>query len=226
MTLPNNNHSQKPLATTQKFTEIIDIIDSVVVMQGGNACMVLEVVAANFALLSPEEQQSKLFAYAGLLNSLSFPVQILVRNKRVDVSSYVKELAAAEAQTHNALLAKHIHLYKEFVGNLVKVNVVLNKTFYMVLPFSALEAGLGSAKQMLSQNPAEMANFAETANKILRNKAETLRGQINKFALSSKILNKEELTQLYYGLYNDQPMDLTHAVGDASITMIKHDTEA
>lgn len=213
--------AQTKQATTQKFTEIVDIVDSVVVMSGGAASMVIEVVASNFALLSPEEQQSKLYAYAGLLNSLTFPVQILVRNKRVDVSSYIKELAEAESATTNPLLAKHISMYKQFVSNLVKVNVVLNKTFYLVIPFSSLEAGFGGAKHMVQTTPEDIKNIADTANKILRSKAESLRGQINKFALSSKILGKEELTHLFYDIYNDQTIDMTEALKDINQTLIK-----
>lgn len=220
MKLPKAESKQ---ATTQKFTEIVDIIDSVVVMNGGSACMVIEVVASNFALLSPEEQQSKLYAYAGLLNSLTFPIQIIVRNKRVDVSSYVNELAEAERATTNPLLAKHISMYKQFVSNLVKVNVVLNKTFYIVLTFSSLEAGFGGAKHMVQTTPDDIKNIAETANKILRSKAESIRGQINKFALSSKVLKKEELTSVFYDIYNDETIDINAALGDIKQSMIKQE---
>lgn len=218
MNLPTAHAKQ---ATTQKFTDIIDIIGSVVIMTGGSACMVIEVVAANFALLSPEEQQSKLYAYAGLLNSLTYPIQILIRNKRVDVSSYVTELAQAEHATTNPLLAKHISMYKQFVMNLVRVNVVLNKTFYIIIPFSSLEAGFGGAKHMVQTTPQDIENIADTANKILRTKAESLRGQINKFALSSKVLGKEELTNLFYDIYNDHTIDMTEALGDINQAMIK-----
>ena len=79
---------QKAHSSTQKFTEIVDIIDNVVILEGGKACMIIEVTGTNFALLSQKEQDSKIFSYASLLNSLSFPLQILIRNKRVDISSY------------------------------------------------------------------------------------------------------------------------------------------
>lgn len=220
MKLPIPNQTAKGQATTQKFTEILDIIGSVVLMDGGNACMVIEVMAANFALLSPEEQQTKLFAYAGLLNSLTFTVQILVRNKRVDVSSYIKELEHAESTTANMQLKQHIGMYKQFVSNLVRVNVVLNKTFYMVIPFSSLEAGFSGAAASF-KNPSDLEAFADTANKILHNKAESLRSQINKFALSSKILGKEELVKLYYDFYNEHPINAEEALTDVTNTMIR-----
>src|SRR6185503_18599125 len=111
---------------------IVDIVDEVVILEGGKACMIIEVTGTNFALLSQKEQDSRIFSYASLLNSLSFPLQILIRNKRVDISSYLKELEDAEKKTQNRLLAQHISQYRDFVREMVKVNVVLNKNFYLV----------------------------------------------------------------------------------------------
>src|SRR6266550_3126397 len=82
----NTMAAQKIHATTQKFTEIVDFIDNIVVLEGGAACMIIEITASNFALLSRREQDTRIFAYASLLNSLSFPIQILIRNKRIDIS--------------------------------------------------------------------------------------------------------------------------------------------
>src|SRR5688572_6612812 len=117
-------------ATTQKFTEIADITDHAVILDGGNACLIIEVTGSNFALLSQKEQESKIVSYASLLNSLTFPIQILIRNKRVDITSYLKELENHEQNTKNDLLATHIKLYRNFVHEMIRVNVVLSKQFY------------------------------------------------------------------------------------------------
>ena len=69
--------AQKIHSTTQKFTEIVDFADDIVLLEGGNACMIIEITASNFALLSKREQDSRIVSYAGMLNSLSFPIQIL-----------------------------------------------------------------------------------------------------------------------------------------------------
>ena len=73
-----NRPARKINATTQKFIEIEDIVDNIVLLSGGQACMVMEVVATNFALQSIEEQQVKILSYASLLNSLSFSIQIVI----------------------------------------------------------------------------------------------------------------------------------------------------
>src|SRR5438270_831213 len=143
--------AQKIHATTQKFTEIVDFADDIVILEGGNACMIIEITASNFALLSKREQDSRIFAYAGLLNSLSFPIQILIRNRRMDISIYIKELEEVITNTKNPQLAAYVEYYAAFVKEMVTVNVVLNKSFYIVVPFSSLEMGVTGAANQVQQ---------------------------------------------------------------------------
>src|SRR5579859_875561 len=53
---------------------------------------VLEVRGANYTLLSEEDQETLMTGYRTFLKSLTFPVQILIRNHPLDLSSYVKRL--------------------------------------------------------------------------------------------------------------------------------------
>jgi hypothetical protein len=71
-------------ATTQSFIEIEDIQEDIVLLKDNSAVVVIEVGAVNFWLLSAEEQSSMIYSYASLLNSLSFPVQVLILSKRID----------------------------------------------------------------------------------------------------------------------------------------------
>jgi wyosine [tRNA(Phe)-imidazoG37] synthetase (radical SAM superfamily) len=60
-------------STTQRFTEIEDINHDIAMFSDGSCSMVLSTTAVNFGLLSENEQEALIYAYAGLLNSLSFP---------------------------------------------------------------------------------------------------------------------------------------------------------
>ena len=81
--MTNSTTKQSPTkATTQSFTEIEEIQDDVVLMRDFSAVTVVEVGAVNFWLLSQDEQVSMIQSYSNLLNSLSFPVQILIVSKK------------------------------------------------------------------------------------------------------------------------------------------------
>src|SRR5438270_8196608 len=110
--------------STQKFTEILDIKENIVLLEGGNACNVIRVTATNFALLSREEQDGKMFAYASLLNSLSSPVQILVKSKKVQILPYLKLLDAEVKKAANPRIASFVQQYRNFVENMVTVSTV------------------------------------------------------------------------------------------------------
>ncbi len=194
--------AQKISASTQQFTEIEDIVDNIVLLRGGRACLVIEITASNFALLSKRDQDTKIYAYAAFLNSLTFPIQILIRNKRVDISSYLKLLEAEEQKTQNPMLARQIRLYREFIHEMVKINVVLNKTFYVVLAYSSLEGGVAGASPT-AKSATQREIFLENARKNLLGKAESVHGQLRRFAMATKTLGKEDLVRLFYDIFNE-----------------------
>lgn len=192
--------AQKVHASTQQFTEIDDIVDEIVLLRGGNACLIIEITASNFALLSKRDQDTKIYSYAAFLNSLTFPVQIIIRNKRVDITSYLKLLEEEELKTTNQMLSRHIRLYREFIHEMVKINIVLNKTFYVVISYSSLEGGIApmSTKGMSAKDIRVMY-----AKKALQSKAEAIHGQLRRFAVSTKTLQKKELVRLFYDIFNE-----------------------
>lgn len=195
--------AQKINASTQKFTEIVDFVGSTVILAGGNACMIIELTASNFALLSRREQDSRIYSYAGMLNSLSFPIQILIRNKKMDITSYLNDLDKIIATTKNEQLANYIQYYRSFVQEMVTINVVLNKAFYVVIPYSALEGGVKGVTQTQPNSKSEIEAFAQAARKALEAKVTTILGHLQKFAVTAKIMEKEDLIKLFYDLYNE-----------------------
>lgn len=187
-----SNSAKKTTATTQKFIEILDIVGNIVLLSSGNACAIIEIQATNFALLSQEEQNAKVLSYASLINSLSFPIQIFIRSKKIDISSYLKLLENEALKSQNELLKKQIGQYKAFVQDLVKVNEVLDKKFYIALSYSGLESGMGM----------DQKNFYLSAKAKLAMKAESVHAMLHRMNLPAKTLGKEELIKLFYEIYN------------------------
>ena len=205
--------AKKSHSSTQKFTEIVDIVNNIVIFEGGYASMVIEITATNFALLSRQEQDAKIYGYAALLNSLSYPIQILIRNKRVDITSYIKALEESQRTTKNDLLRQQIALYKDFINQLVTVNVILNKNFYIIISYSSMEGGLGAVKGTSS-------NFVALAQKTLSSKADNLRGQIVQIAANVRVLEKDDLVRLFYDIYNGEIINASTVTDDVQSTII------
>ncbi len=196
--MPTTKPTSPVKASTQSFIEIEEIKDDIVLMKNFSAATVVEVGAVNFWLLSTEEQSSMIYAYSELLNSLSFPIQILIVSKKIDVSSYLDYLEDKINKQTVDILKKRMVGYREFIKSIIKINTVLEKRFFFVVPFSPLEMGVSGANPG-SLNKEYVITRAKTA---LYPKRDNLLRLITKIGLNGSILQRQELTELYYNLYN------------------------
>jgi hypothetical protein len=192
-------------STTQRFTEIEFIDQDIVVFADGSACVVISTTAVNFGLLSEREQDAIMTAYAGLLNSLSFPIEILIRTQHKDVTAYLRLLEDQERRQKNPKLAKSIHDYRLFVAATVKEKDVLDKKFFIVIPFSSLELGaspsilFGSKKKGL---PFPRSYIMERVQIVLNPKRDHILRLLNRVGLQAYQLNSVSLTRLFFTIYN------------------------
>jgi hypothetical protein len=154
--------------------------------------------AVNFWLLSTEEQTSTIYAYAGLLNSLSFPVQALILSKKMDISAYIEYLDKKIVHQHNEILKKRLISYQEFIKNIVKKNTVLEKRFFFVIPFSPLELGISG----VNAKTLKKEYVISRAKTSLYPKRDNLLRLLAKIGLRATVLQKQELVELFYNLYN------------------------
>lgn len=192
-------------ASTQSFTEIADVANDLILYADGSVSLVLSTTAVNFGLLSEKEQDAIIYAYAGLLNSLSFPIQIIIQTKHKDISAYLRLLEDQEGRQKNPKLKQSIHGYRLFVASMVKEKDVLDKKFYLVIPFSSIELGvspsmlLGTKKTGL---PYEKSYIYDRAQMILIPKRDHIIRLLARVGLHATQLTTEQLVRLFFGMYN------------------------
>ncbi len=201
-------------ASTQTFTEVVDIDQDLVLFRDGSVALVIATSAVNFGLLSDKEQDSIIYSYAGLLNSLSFPIQILIQTKHKDISAYLKLLEDQEARQKHPKLKSSIHGYRLFVASMVKEKEVLDKKFYIVLPFSSLELGISTSllfKPKTSGLPFEKSYIFERAILYLLPKRDHIIRLLARVGLHSTQLTNDALIKLFFDMYNpgSPPPDIT-----------------
>ena len=200
--------------STQENLLIEDIIDEIVIMKDGSCSSVLSVSSVNFDLLSENEQEALIFAYGSIINSLTFPIQIIIQSHTKDVSSYLEHLQKLEAKQLNPKLKERINLYRKFIEETVKKNNVLSKSFYIAVNFSALELGIqggamSNLKLFLPQKSNQGLPFTkeyilEKAKVNLEPKVDHLGRLFSRLGLEVKILNNKDLIDLFYRIYNEE----------------------
>ncbi len=194
--------NKKPTApvksTTQDFIEIKEIEDDVVLLKDGSAAMVIETSAISFALLSQEEQDSLIYAFGSLLNSLSFAIQIVVLSNKMNISDYLEYLQNKLKEQGNPAIRDWLVKYIEFIKNIVTKNTILKKRFFIVIPFSTLEMGVKGAVSS-SYTTEYILQRAKTA---LYPKRDHILRLLSRVGLRSQVLGKAELVNFFYNLYN------------------------
>lgn len=206
------------ITKSQDFIPIADITEDIVLFRDGGACVVLESTSLNFGLLSEKEQQAVIFAYAALLNSLSFPIEITIRSQIKDISSYIKYLDEQAKKITNPKLAGVMQDYKAFVHETIKKKRVLGKNFYIVIPFSPLELGVAKSAAAVTRRkkalPFPKSYVIRKAKVALYPKRDHLIRQSKRLGLFLKQLSTSQLLDLYYKIFNPEPPANRGEVGE------------
>ncbi|MFH2062300.1 MAG: hypothetical protein ABIJ43_04925 [Candidatus Beckwithbacteria bacterium] len=205
--------------TTQSHLAIEDIKEDLVILKDGSSCVILQTSAVNFSLLSEGEQDATIYAYAGLLNSLNFPIQILITSERKNINSYLGLLNSQKQKITNPLLKIQLEKYYVFIQKTVQENEVLDKKFYLSIPFSSLELGVSSTLSSTLKKqktlPIDKSKIIEKAKTVLIPKKDHLISQLTRLGLKTKQLTTPELIKLFFGYYNPESgnVDFTNISG-------------
>jgi hypothetical protein len=197
-------------ASSQSYLPIADVVDDVVIHKDGGAALVMESTSLNFGLLSEKEQQAVIGAYAALINSLSFSLQIVIRTQRKDITNYMKYLDDAEKKITTPKLATLMQGYKKFISESIKKKNVLGKKFYIVIPFSPLELGVTKSfkatfNPMRGPLPYPKSYVVKKAKVLLYPRRDHLIRQAGRLGLRLRQLNRAALMELFYDIYNPNP---------------------
>ena len=196
------------VSSAQSFIPIADITEDIMLYKDGGAAIVLESTSLNFGLLSEKEQQAVIAAYAALLNSLSFSLQIVVRSQLKDISNYIDYLDKAQAKITNPKLLAIVGDYKKFVQETIKKKNVLGKNFYIVIPFTPYELGVAKSAMSITKRagplPFPKSYVIKKAKIALYPKRDHLIRQAGRLGLKLRQLSTPQLVELSFNIFNPE----------------------
>jgi hypothetical protein len=200
-------------AATQVHLPIAEIKDSVVVLKNGGVRSVLKTSSVNFNLKSEEEQNALIYSFQGFLNTLEFPVQILIRSRKLDVDNYLDNLSAIAVKQENPLLKKQTEQYIEYIRKLVEYADIMEKNFYVIIPFDPIRARKKGMWQSFWQSihPKDTLDSIrqrhkefENVKKGLSTRTNLVKAGLENCNLRISELGTKELVELFYGIYNPE----------------------
>lgn len=200
----------KKIPSTQVYLDIAQIRDDTLVLKNGGLRAVVLVSSINFALKSDEEQKATISSYVSFLNTLEYPIQIVIQSRPLSIEPYLKELADLEKEQTNELLRMQTKDYRNFVKELVSLAEIMTKRFYLVVPFDAVAAAMRPrgflARVATVLNPAKIVRIQEEefahAKKELADRVGALTAGLSGIGLRSIELSTQHLIELFYATYN------------------------
>lgn len=209
MKIPYLSIPDKPItATTQEQSLIADITNDIAIYKDGGAALILESTSLNFALLSEKEQAAVIAAYAAMINSLSFSIQIVVTSQRKDIKNYLNFLELEKAKVTKPLMMKLMQSYIGFITDSVKKKVILGKRFFIVIPLSPFELGVGKSLKTFTKLtgplPYSKNYVIKKAKILLYPRRDHLIRQAGRVGIKLRQLSTNEIVNLFYRTYNPE----------------------
>lgn len=196
--------------STQRFLEIAEVKEDVVVMKDGTLRVVLLVSSINFALKSEDEQTAIVQGYQSFLNSLDFPLQIVIQSRRLNVQGYLDKLIEIEKNQTNDLLRMQTVEYRQFIRELVELGEIMAKRFYVVVSY---DPSSDKQKNFMSRmkevwKPTSIIRLSQERFRQRRHelmqRVEHVIGGLNSMSLEVAVLDTQSLIELYYNTYNPE----------------------
>lgn len=199
--------------STQKYVPIAEIRDDIIIMKDGTMRSVLMVSSINFALKGEDEQNALIAGYVSFLNTLSFPLQIVVQSRPLNLDNYLASLKTMEKQQTNQLLRMQIVDYHDFLKDLLELGQIMTKKFYVTVPydpagelkktFGQRVSSLFSAAKIISLSKER---FMQQRDELFK-RVELVIGGLSSLGLAVVQLDTQSLIELVYNSYNPQMID-------------------
>lgn len=212
----------KDFGNSRDLVAVKEIKEDTVVAKNGGLHQVIMVGGINIALKSETEQNIILGAYQNLLNSIDFPIQIVIHSRKVNIERYLETLKEFQTNEPSPILQNQAEEYREFIAGFVAKNPIMEKSFFVVVPF--FPTVLPSAASAVSFLPflkkkggderkkqEEQANFKDGVEQ-LKQRVGQVRENLSIIGLESTVLNNQQLVELFYNFYNPETVEKEKAM--------------
>lgn len=199
--------------STQSTLQLSEVRDGMVIMIDGSYRAVVACKSINFDLMSDREREGVEYSYQNFLNSLNFPIQIVVRSQRVDIGPYIDKLIDTRRSQDNMLLGVLMDDYIGFIDALSQEANIMEKSFYIVIPYfpsgdaaNFVQQGKGFfgklfAKSQNNITHIDTASYQKAKDEI-KNRVDSVIAGLFQLGVQSAQLDTKSLGELYYNYYN------------------------
>jgi len=206
--MPKEIGSSKAGPSVQRYLDINEIREDLLVMKDGTLRAVILVSSINFALKSEDEQNAIIAAYVSFLNNIDFPLQIVIQSRELNIDNYLNSLKDRQKRQTNELLKIQTAEYIQYVNELIAMGKIMSKRFYIVVPYNPLSdkqknffTRLGELFKAATVIKMKDDIFQRRRGQLLRRVDNVISG-LESMGLSAVQLDTQSIIELFYSSYN------------------------
>ncbi|MCX6754983.1 MAG: hypothetical protein NT068_00380 [Candidatus Nomurabacteria bacterium] len=194
---------------TQEFVPIKEVRDGIVVLKDGGLRALVLANSTNLSLKSAEEQKATIMQFQSFLNTIDFPIQIVVQSRRLDIRPYLLLLENRIKVQTEPLLKIQTKEYMEFIRNFTETTNIMTKNFFVVVPYTPNQlnprggffSNLFSKKSTAEEKEERTADFEEKRSQ-LDQRIGIIEQGLARCGIKSVELGTEEVVEVYYKVFN------------------------
>lgn len=114
-----------------KFIPIKEVKNDFIITSKDQKIAVLKVDPINFSIKPDESKQAISIAFQKFLNSLDFPIQIVMNTESLDLKEYLDEV---EQRASKSKFRELFEGYRKHIISIMEDSEVVNRNFYLILP--------------------------------------------------------------------------------------------
>lgn len=208
------SQNQEPIGSTEIFVGVKEIKNGTIFLKGGGMRKIIMTSGVNLDLKTEDEQSGTFSQFQNLLNSLDFSVQLLVHSRRMAIKEYLEKMKKRAEQEEHPLVYTQFMEYISFVEHFVAENAVMEKTFFVSVPFDtgpiSLDNGVPGIKKSAhnkeGQQEISSSDYLKYAEKINHRTEQILQG-LNQIGLRAVTLGDAELKEFIRNFYNPRSVE-------------------
>ena len=199
-------------ANTQRYIPFAEIRNDTVILKNGGLRAVLRIEPLNFNLKSETEQQGIIVGYESFINTITFPLQIVIRSTKVNIDPYLEHIHEQSENQQNELLKEQTIGYATFIEKIVEVADIMQKEFYVIIPLDDVQR---NKKNSLFRQFTTWLKIDDSLGKALqrnrsfgghitrlKERTDLIETGLHNIGLGTKRLTTIDLIRLFYRIYN------------------------
>jgi len=168
----------------RELMNIKSIRGDAVFLKDGKSLALVKVTPINFGTLSEEDKDTVIYGFLEFLNSMNFPMQIVMRSVNLDLEDYLRALKRRITQRDDKIALAYYEHFSDYMRNYIKVSKINDRHFYIVVQAEKK----GKDKEMVEN---------------LEIKCETIMGALSLSGIVSERLNTNQLVNFYSSYFTE-----------------------